>query len=479
MLVALAAASTILAASAVAQTAAPGDIPPVLVALEAAVTDSVARGEASVVAITRVRNPNGPETLAIKGRRPAPMARPDAFIEEPEVGNPDYLPLPGDFGSGIVIGDGGTILTAFHVVQGATRIYVRAPGSAGFDAEILAADPRSDLAVIVPRLPQGMPAPKLSALPIGRAEALRKGAFLIALGNPYHAARDGRASASLGILSNTTRRIVPPADASRPEVLQMFRYQPTLLQLDAKLNLGMSGGAVVDLAGKLVGLTTNGGNAEGYDAQAGYAIPLDEMGRRIVETLRQGHEVEYGFLGIKLDILQPNAVGGVLPGTPAMEGGLIQGDLITAVNDMPVDAESGLSLALSRAEVGKPARLTILRGNQTLEKSVFVSKYPIAGEVIATNRVGQWRGLRVDYSSVLGGTTQSNAVLDAMARGSVAVVEVDPNGPAAASNVKRGTIITKAAGQVVRTPAEFEAAVKGKDGPVVLDTTEGAVTVRP
>jgi S1-C subfamily serine protease len=314
---------------------------------------------------------------------------------------------------------------------------------------------------------------------LGRAEALRKGSFLIALGNPYHASRDGKASASFGILSNTTRRIVAPADDPRPETRQMFRHQPTLLQLDAKLNLGMSGGAVVDLSGQLAGVTTNGGNAEGYDAQAGYAIPMDAMGRRIVETLRSGREVEYGFLGIKLDALQPNVVGGVLPGTPAMEGGLIQGDVITAVNDVGVDPESGLSLALSRAEVGKPARLTILRGNQTLEKSVFVSKYPIAGEVIATNRVGQWRGLRVDYASVLGGTTQSDAVLEAMTKGSVAVVEVAAGSPAAAAGLRRGAIVTKAGGQGVRTPLEFEEAVKGKDGPVVLETTEESVTVRP
>ena len=68
---------------------------------------------------------------------------------------------------------------------------------------------------------------------------------------------------------------------------QMFQHQPTLLQLDARLNLGMSGGAVVNLKGELVGISTTGGNAEGFDAQAGYAIPVDAMGRRVIDTLRQ------------------------------------------------------------------------------------------------------------------------------------------------------------------------------------------------
>ena len=63
----------------------------------------------------------------------------------------------------------------------------------------------------------------------------------------------------------------------------------------------MSGGAVINLKGELVGLTTASANAAGFDAQAGYAIPMDALGRRLVETLRQGKEFEYGFLGIRLD----------------------------------------------------------------------------------------------------------------------------------------------------------------------------------
>ena len=74
----------------------------------------------------------------------------------------------------------------------------------------------------------------------------------------------------------------------------MFRHQPTLLQLDAKLNLGMSGGAVVNLQGELVGITTTGGNPQGFDAQAGYAIPLDALGRRVVQDLLEGKEATYG-----------------------------------------------------------------------------------------------------------------------------------------------------------------------------------------
>lgn len=449
----------------------------IVAALESAVTDSIAGAEPSVVTITRARNPEGAETLAVRGRAGAgPRDEPRFVVGVPDLSDPAYLALPGDYGCGVVVGAGGEILTAYHVVQGSVRIFVRMPGTSGFDAEVIAADPRSDLAVIAPRLAPGQEPPRFSPLPLGDADQLRKGAFLIALGNPYNTARDGRASASWGILSNTARRIMPPVDEG-PELRQMFRHQPTLLQLDAKLNLGMSGGAVVNLKGELVGITTNGGNAEGYDAQAGYAIPIDGVGRRIVETLRQGREVEYGFLGIRLDPTLPNVVGGVEPGTPAAEGDLIVGDVIVAVNDFPVDPEAGLSLALSRAPVGRPVRLKIMRRDDPMEKTVLLSKYPIAGEVIATTRPEEWRGVRIDYTSILAGNTANSEILKAMAQGSVAVVEVTPGTPAETAGLKKGQVITKVEGQPVRTPTEFVAAVKGKTGPVKLDTATGEVTV--
>ena len=155
--------------------------------------------------------------------------------------------------------------------------------------------------MIAPRRVPGLAMPALKPLALGDATKLRKGSFLLALGNPFNAARDGRPSAGWGILSNVARRLEPPPEDLMQRRPRPSRIYPTLLQLDAKLNLGMSGGAVINLKGELVGLTTAAANAAGFDAQAGYAIPMDALGRRLVETLRQGKEVEYGFLGIRLD----------------------------------------------------------------------------------------------------------------------------------------------------------------------------------
>lgn len=446
----------------------PGDP---LTALQDAIAEAIAAAEPSVVAITRTRSEDG-RTLAIVGRDDLPPGTPAAgrfLVGVDDLTGADYLPLPGDFGSGVVIGPEGQILTAYHIVQGAARIFVRAPGGVQFDAEILAADPRSDLAVLMPRPPAANePAiPDLTPLPLGTAEDLRKGTFLIALGNPYHTARDGRASASWGILANTTRRVTPPIDGG-VETRQMFRHQPTLLQLDAKLNLGMSGGAVVNLQGELVGITTNGGNVEGYDAQAGYAIPMDALGRQVVEALGDGREAQYGFLGVRIDARQGNVVEGVEPGTPADVGGLLIGDEIVAVDGRPVSPEVGLTLGLSTAPVGEPVELTVRRGDHELNTTVLLSKYPVAGEVITTNRPAPWRGIRVDFTSALAGSTFTDAILQTMARGYVGVVEVLDDTPGRAAGLRRGQIITAVDGEPVRTPTEFARAVADKSGAVTL-----------
>ena len=463
-----------LAFSTLAQAPAPSP-PDVLAALETALADAVAKAEPSVVAIAREKSGDGQVTTAVRGREPAPAGVPPVNAFEDLDPTADFQST--DYGSGVVIGEKGEILTAFHVVRGASRLRVRAAGRQQFDAEVLAADPRSDLAVIAPRAAPIARGPKLTPIPLGDAAKLRKGSFLLALGNPFNAARDGQASASWGILANVARRLDPPLEDG-PVPKRQLRHCPTLLQLDAKLNLGMSGGAVVNLRGELVGVTTTGGDPAGFDAQAGYAVPLDALGRRIVTTLRQGKEVEYGFIGVALDGKETNRVLSARPGTPAAAGGLLTGDAIVEVAGLPIRDSDDLTLGLSAQPVGEPVQLKVERRGDILDKSVVLSKYPIVGEVIATNRPAPWRGLRVDFTSVMSGSTFSAAILDAMTKGGVGVVEVEPGSPAEASGLKIGQVITAVNGKPVRTPAAFADAVAKARGPVTLDTDLGQVPVK-
>jgi serine protease Do len=445
----------------------------VVSALETALGDAIARAEPSVVAIAREKDGKSDLTTAIRGRM-APLTLPP---EQPFViGNagifddlegPDYI--ASDFGSGVVIGEKGEILTTFHVVKGASRLVVRSFGGKVFDAEILAADPRSDLAVIVPRDMPRVQKPVLKPIALGDGTKLRKGMFLLALGNPFNAGRDGKASASWGILANIARRI----DPSQVEpALRQLRHYPTMLQLDAKLNLGMAGGAVINLKGEMVGLTTNAANVGGFDSQAGYALPIDTMTRRAIEALKQGKEVEYGFLGVMLSTTNSNEIKGVQVGTPAGEGGLMQGDEVVSIGGLPVVDSDSLVLSVNSFAPGERIAVRVRREGVIIEKTVVLSKLPMKGEVIATNRPIVWRGLRVDFVSTDPRVSYGEDVIRAMAVGGVLVIEVQPGSASADAGIKVGQIIVKIEGQPIRTPADFANAVEGLKGTVNL-TTEG------
>ncbi len=395
-----------------------------------------------------------------------------------ELEPPDLLSF--DFGSGVVIGDHGEILTLYHVVKGARELRVRAAGRQEFEAEIIAADPRSDLAVIVPAEGDAADKPRLKPVPIGDASRLRKGSFLVALGNPFNAARDGKPSASWGILSNVARRLDGDLDDSPrfPKARQLNNY-PTLLQLDSKLNLGMSGGAVINLKGELVGLTTMAASPAGFDAMAGYAIPMDKLGRRVVDTLKQGKEVEYGLLGIRADqVPRPsNRVMEVQPNSPAAFGQLQANDEIIAVNDAPVVDFETLILAVNAYSAGDTVTLKIRRGDEMIERSIVLAKFPVEGEVIATNRPKAWRGLRVDYTTAVGYRTFGPNLLDSPNAG-VVVSEVEEGSPAAVAGLKKGLVIRRVGTQSLRSPRDFAEAVAGQSGPVELETDLGKVTVK-
>lgn len=454
----------------------------VVAALESALEDAIALAEPSIVAIAREKSDRD-ETTAVRGLAPPPPElnpfgrgldrRVGGFSLDPT--NSDMLTF--DFGSGVVIGDQGEILTAFHVVKGAARLIVRAADRQGFDAEIIAADPRSDLAVIAPRLrPEFGPRPKLKPIKLGDASKLRKGAFLLALGNPFNAARDGKPSASWGILSNLARRIEPSMDDQARQELSLRNY-PTLLQLDSKLNLGMSGGAVINLKGELVGLTTAAANVGGFDAQAGYAIPIDALGRNVVEALKQGKEYEHGFLGITLDPAGTNKVASASSGSPAAEGGVQINDLVVGVGELVVTDADSLVVAINSVPAGEPVTLKILRGGNPLDRTVELAKRKVAG-VIATNRPSPWRGLRVDFISTLANTTLAPELFEAMARRGVVVTEVEPSSSAEAAGLRPGRIITRVNGQPVPSPRAFAKAVEEAKGPATLDTDQGSVSLK-
>src|SRR5581483_8531300 len=202
--------------------------------------------------------------------------------------------VPEAYGSGVVLSAQGLVLTSYHVVRDAAKAFVRLPGGKGSYADIHAADPRSDLAVL--RLLSSKTLP-VRPLPLGDGGKLERGQFVLSLANPFAAGfRDGQPSASWGIISNLRRRA---SGLKREEDgFKTLHHYGTLVQLDARLNLGCSGGALVNIKGEVVGLTTSWAGIHGGETPGGFAIPFDAGMRRIIDVLLRGEEVEYGFLGV-------------------------------------------------------------------------------------------------------------------------------------------------------------------------------------
>jgi len=459
--------------------------------LEKTVTEAIARAEKSVVAIARYRKGRLPPAQG--GAQPAPFAPGRAGgLEET---------APNEFATGVVIDRRGYVLTNYHVlgnpVENDYRVWIQRRPFTAIGVQkadhVTAGDPWTDLAVLK------IEAADLEPIPFGDTKDLRKGQFVIALGNPYGIAKDGSVSASWGIISNLGRPLPSAADESGPDPAKDSLYQyGGLIQTDARLNLGTSGGALVNLKGEMIGLITALAASEGYERSLGFAIPVNDVFLRTIETLKKGHKAEFGFLGVSPENL-PDAmrragqhgalVTHVVPGTPAAAASLKEGDVITRVNDEAVYDRNTLMLELGKQPVAAEIQLTVQRGaevgrrGRVLEASAKLTKRHVSGARPPYSLVPDptWRGMHVDYATALP-QPLLRQVWPQFPAGSLAVLEVERDSPCWKAGLRPGTLFSHVDGQAVATPDDFFAAVAEKSGAVriqrVSDPT-AEVTVAP
>jgi S1-C subfamily serine protease len=264
--------------------------------------------------------------------------------------------MPAGAGSGVVLTSDGFILTSAHVVAG--------PGRGGRAAfvdgreiafEVIGADPFSDLAVLRAE------ADDLVAAELGDADALRVGQLVIAVGNPH----GFESSVTAGVVSALGRSL--PARSGRA-----VRFVDNVIQTDAALNPGNSGGALADSAGHVIGI-----NTAVAGIGLGLAVPINEATRRVIGSLMTEGRVRRAYLGIAGGPrpLPPQArnrfgrssaveVVEVVPGSPAAQAGLRAEDLLLEVSGSPVERVEDLQRLLTAEMIGETLTLTLLRGGR-------------------------------------------------------------------------------------------------------------------
>lgn len=285
-------------------------------------------------------------------------------------------------GSGVVIDPEGIILTNYHVVAGAVEVRVvftdeREP----LEGRVIGGDPDRDLAVIE------VDADDLEAIEIGKSGNLKLGDGVVAIGFPLGLGGNGSSASptvTAGILSGTERTIEAQGSFGIERLVG-------LLQTDAAINPGNSGGPLIDRDGRLIGINTAvAGSAENI----GFAIAIDEAMPIINEILTDPPE-EQAWLGVQLgDITSPviaqelgvppdtegAVVFGIIPGSPAEEANLQEGDVIVETNGQDIPDSDALIEQLRRLDPGTEVELSIVSATGTRTVTVELAQRPLTFE---------------------------------------------------------------------------------------------------
>jgi S1-C subfamily serine protease len=308
--------------------------------------------------------------------------------QDPFFGNPfGTAQTQRALGSGFVIDKAGHIVTNFHVIRGATSIQVSFSNNERFKAKLVGVDPSTDIAV----LKVGVKASALKALPLGNSDGVRVGDQVIAIGNPFGLDR----SVTAGIVSAVQRRIEAPNQLSISHVIQT----------DAALNHGNSGGPLLNAQGQVIGVNAQietGGVNQG-NVGIGFAIPINTVKDVVADLIKNG-AVDHAFLGIEGKTLTPSIarlfhlpvssgvlVATVRKGTGAADAGLkaatnevtvegeswpAGGDVIVKVEDQPVSSVDRLIDLIASRQPGDKVRLEVVRGSSHHTLTVKLGRQP-------------------------------------------------------------------------------------------------------
>jgi len=351
-------------------------------------------------------------------------------------------------GSGFIIDADGIIVTNNHVVDNATSIKVTLDDGTELPAKLVGVDPKADLAVI-----KVDSTARLPTVAWGDSDKLKLGDTIIAIGNPF------------GIGTTVTAGIV----SARGRDLHSGPYDD-FIQIDAPINHGNSGGPLVDLDGKVVGINTAIYSPNGGSVGVGFAIPSDEA-KVIVAKLQETGSIDHGFIGVQVQAVTKDVadalglekpegalIADVGTDTPAARAGVKSGDVVTAVDGKSVRTPKDLSRSIADLSPGDKATVAVWRDGKSQDLNVVVGGSD--GEVRqATADKGEANQPSIGVGLAnLTPDIREQLNLPANAKG-VAVASVSPDKPAADAGVQTGDIILSVNSKSVNSAAEVKDAV--------------------
>jgi S1-C subfamily serine protease len=281
--------------------------------------------------------------------------------------------VPQGSGSGFIWDDQDHVVTNYHVVRGASELWLSLNDGRDYRASLVGYSPEHDLAVLHIDVTSNHPAP----LPVGTSHDLKVGQRVYAIGNPF------------GLDWSLTTGIVSALDRTLSEENGVTIEH--VVQTDAAINPGNSGGPLLDSAGRLIGITTAIYSPSGAYAGVGFAVPVDVINRIVPKLIATGRyqRPDLGFLtdeSINKTITEHLQVSGVavlrvVPNSGSEEaglraaqldnrGGIVVGDVVVAINGKPVASPSELNSHLDEFEIGDVVKLVLLRNGKQMEVSI-------------------------------------------------------------------------------------------------------------
>jgi serine protease Do/serine protease DegQ len=404
-------------------------------------------------------------SIAVKGReasaRSALFAHPVfGRIARERFASPKLSEFTSSGSGTIVSAEQGLILANVHVIERADAINVTLADGRELTGEVVGVDAATDVAVL--RVPPG----QLTALPVGNSDAVRAGDIILALGSPFGL----QGTATMGMVSAVMRSGLG------------FENYESFIQIDAPVNIGNSGGALVNQRGELIGITTAIMSPDTGNVGVGFAVPIN-MALDIMQQLVASGTVRRGQLGVRgqditsalardrgLDVTQGVLVTEVREGTSAARAGLRAGDVVTAIDGRTVRKATELATAVAMKPLGSTATIEIERPGGHASLPVEIQQLDPRPQM--TTVPAEIRSLAgVELASIEPGHPLFGELMGAE------VVRVRWLSRAAQAGLAVGDIVVKLNGAKVRSPSGLVNLAKGKDGFLRLDVVRNGVPI--